>query len=178
MPNIFDAEVNDSTLDDVIGESANRRRRMLSRATMAVIAAIVLAGLLGFFEQRRTISTGSPAANLEVEYPNVVRAGHEVDLVVTVSSAQPLPDTLQLSLSEDYVQLFEDFSVQPEPESQSAGAQGTIVFEVAPQPGTSTAVIHFTGRASDEWSPRTSGLLELELEDTWLFAELDTWRIP
>ncbi|MEG1444242.1 hypothetical protein [Glutamicibacter sp.] len=52
MLNIFQAKISDSTLDDITSEDSNRRRRLLSLAALLVIAAFVLAALLGAFDQK------------------------------------------------------------------------------------------------------------------------------
>ncbi|TDU21793.1 hypothetical protein [Arthrobacter sp. JUb115] len=123
MLNIFQAKISDSTLDDITSEDSNRRRRLLSLAALLVIAAFVLAALLGAFDQKKSMEQQADGFAVQLQYPAVVRAGNEIQLRVEISSANSLPETITLDLSEDYLMLFEDFSAFPEPESESSRAE-------------------------------------------------------
>ncbi|NQD40855.1 hypothetical protein [Glutamicibacter halophytocola] len=178
MQNIYQAKVDDSTLDDITAEEDNRGRRRLRLTTLLAVAALVLMALIGAFDQKKT--TGQRAGNLEVqvEYPSVVRAGNEIQLRIALSSPQPLPETVKLSVSEDYLTLFEDFSAFPEPESQASRGDGTVEFEVSPATESREMVATLTGRASDQWNPRTKGALGITAEDTQITLDIETWRTP
>lgn len=178
MLNIFQAKISDSTLDDITSEDSNRRRRLLSLAALLVIAAFVLAALLGAFDQKKNIEQQADGFTVQLQFPAVVRAGNEIQLRVGISSADPLPETITLDLSEDYLMLFEDFSAFPEPESESSRADGTIEFEVAPAPGSRHMVATLTGRASDEWSPSAKGVLGITANGESTDLKIRTWRIP
>ena len=110
MQNIYQATVDDSTLDDITAEEDNRGRRRLRLATLLAVATLVIMALIGAFDQRKTISQRSGNLEVQVEYPSVVRAGNEIQLRIALSSSQPLSETVKLSVSEDYLTLFEDFS--------------------------------------------------------------------
>ncbi|MBF6670538.1 hypothetical protein [Glutamicibacter sp. FBE19] len=178
MQNIYQATVDDSTLDDITAEEDNKGRRRLRLATLLAVAALVLVALLGAFDQEKT--TGRRAGNLDiqVEYPLVVRAGNEIQLRIALSSPQPLPETVKISISEDYLMFFEDFSAFPEPESQSSRGDGTVEFEVAPAKGERSMVATLTGRASDQWKPKTMGSLGITADDLHTSIDLETWRTP
>lgn len=178
MVNIFQAKVNDSTLDDVVSERSNRWRRLLSLITLAVVAAIVIAAAFGVFEQERSTSVGNGQVQVDIDFPGTVRAGNEMDLAISITSAQPLPETVEITISQEYLELFEDFAVIPEAQSQSSGQQGDVVFELATQPEARHAVFHFKGRAADDWAPRTDGQVEVEVGDSTLSADIRTWRMP
>ncbi|MGO2081037.1 hypothetical protein [Glutamicibacter arilaitensis] len=178
MVNIFQAEVNDSTLDDVVPESANRWRRLLSLITLAVVAALVIAAGFGIFEQERSASVGNGQLQMDIDFPSTVRAGNEMDLAISITSAQPLPETVEISISQEYLDFFEDFAVLPEAQSQSSGRQGAVAFEVSAQPGARHAVFHFKGRAADDWAPRTDGQVAVEVGGSTLSADIRTWRMP
>ncbi|WP_440103765.1 hypothetical protein [Glutamicibacter mishrai] len=178
MQNIFQADIQDSTLDDITSEESNRGRRRLRLATLLAVAALVIAAVLGAFDQKKT--TGQRAGNLDiqVEYPSVIRAGNEIQLRVALNSPEPLPETVKLTLNEDYLMLFEDFSVFPEPESEAARGDGTVEFEVAPASGAGQMVAIFHGRASDQWAPKSEGALGLTADGTQARIDIETWRIP
>ncbi|MGH3652133.1 hypothetical protein [Glutamicibacter sp.] len=178
MLNIFQAKVNDSTLDDIISERVNTWRRTLSLLTLALVAAVVISACMGLFDQQRTTSAVKGPAQVDIEYPSVVRAGHEMDLSVSVRSATALPETVAVSVSGEYLDFFEDFAPLPEAQSQKSGPDGEIIFALSGEPGAHHAVFHFKGRASDEWSPNTSGKVEVDLAGTKLSSRIETWRIP
>lgn len=54
MQNIFQANIQDSTLDDITFEERNRGRRRLRLATLLAVAALVIAAVLGAFGQKKT----------------------------------------------------------------------------------------------------------------------------
>jgi len=39
-------------------------------------------------------------------------------------------------------------------------------------------VATLTGRASDQWNPRTKGALGITAEDTQITLDIETWRTP
>jgi len=178
MQNIYQATVDDSTLDDITAEEDNKGRRRLRLATLLAVAALVLVALFGVFDLEKT--TGQRAGNLDiqVESPSLVRAGNEIKLRIALSSPQPLPETVKLSISEDYLMLFEDFSAFPEAESQASRGDGTVEFELAPSKGARSMVATLTGRASDQWNPKTKGSLGITAEDLHTSIDLETWRTP
>jgi len=49
MLNIFQAKINDSTLDDIESAQSNRQRRRLRLAAVLAVAVFVVAALLGLF---------------------------------------------------------------------------------------------------------------------------------
>lgn len=178
MLNIFQAEINDSTLDDIKSAHSNRKRRRLRRAAVLAVAVIVVAALLGLFDQEQTVVKDGDSFTAEAQLPTVIRAGNEIELRIEITAAEPLPETVTLELDEDYLMLFEDFSAFPEPESVASGAGGTIQFEVAPVPGSRQMVATLTGRASDQWSPSTDGVLGIKVNGNTTELEIRTWRIP
>jgi len=178
MQNIYQATVDDSTLDDITAEEDNRGRRRLRLATLLAVATLVMMALIGAFDQRKTISQRSGNLEVQVEYPSVVRAGNEIQLRIALSSPQPLSETVKLSVSEDYLTLFEDFSAFPEPESQASRGDGTVEFEVSPVTAAREMVATFTGRASDQWNPKTKGSLGIIADDMQITLDIETWRTP
>lgn len=121
---------------------------------------------------------GGNGFTAKVQFPTVVRAGNEMQLRIEITSPEPLPETMSLTLNEDYLALFEDFSAFPDPESVASGAGGTSEFEMAAIPESRQMVATLTGRASDQWSPSTFGVLGIEVNGNLTELEIRTWRIP
>ena len=178
MTNIHNAKVSDSTLDDVIVEGANEGRRVLRRITIALVAAIVFAALLGAFDSESSTSKSKAGLTVDAHYPVTARAGNEVELEVRVSSEKQLPETFKITLNDEYLLFFEDLAVFPDPEAQSSDGSGAVEFELASQQDATQMVVRIMGRASDRWELRTRGELSVRIEETTINVPITTWRVP
>lgn len=180
MHNIYTARVDDSTLNDVIEEGENRWRRWVGLAVLGSIALLVIAALTQLLDRDATTQISTPERTVNVSYPSIARAGNEINLELTIGGARELPETVTLELNKDYLMLFEDLTVFPEPDSETSDGQGNTQFEVATQPGSDRLHVRFTGKASDQWEARTTGTLKGQVagDDEQFVIELETWRIP
>ncbi len=178
MVSIHNAKVSDSTLEDVINEDAHRTRRLMSRAIIIFVAAIVLAAAFGAFDIESSAERSQDGLHVQVRHPGVARAGNEIELEILVESDTPLTETFTLRLTDDYLLFFEDLAVFPDPESQSADETGAVEFEVAAQPDATRMLVRVTGRASDRWDLRTSGNLRVEVGASTVDVPFTTWRVP
>lgn len=178
MNTIFKAKVSNSTLDDVISEEKNSRRRWLSLVTLAVVFLLVLSGLLGLFDRMSSASATSGELSAEITYQSVARAGNDIELEIQISSTTQLPETFDVNLSKDYVELFEDLAVYPDPQEQSADYAGTLTFRITAQPGAKQTYVKVIGRTSDQWDLYTPGILSVAANSETVEIPIATWSVP
>lgn len=179
MRNIYQAKVNDSTLDDVISEDENRRRRLASLLILVTTALFILAALAHSFDRESTISQRTQTGYVELTYPSVARAGNEIELEVDIDDTEGLPETITVALSEEYLSFFEGLDIYPDPESQTADGDGNVQLTLATEPGAKEFHLKLTGAASEEWEPATAGTLTVDTGKPEKVAlDFKTWRIP
>ncbi|GAA1406622.1 hypothetical protein AUR04nite_05590 [Glutamicibacter uratoxydans] len=178
MRTIFDADVSNSTLKDVISEGQNKKRRMMSMVTLAFVACLIVAALCGLFDRESTKTHGISGQRVEVDYQSIARAGNEVELEIRVSSEKPLSKELTVQLSEEYLKFFEDLAVFPDPDSQTANGDGALSFTISVPNDATKTVVRVTGRASDQWDIYTPGTLQVQSGSAKHNISIATWRIP
>ncbi|WP_396277261.1 hypothetical protein [Glutamicibacter creatinolyticus] len=179
MRNIYQAEVNDSTLDDVIDENENRRRRLASLLILVTTALFILAALAHSFDRESTISQRTQTGYVELTYPSVARAGNEIELEIDIDDTEGLPETITVGLTEEYLSFFEGLDIYPDPESQTADGDGNIQLTLATEPGAKEFHLKLTGEASEDWEPATAGTLTVDTGKPEKVAlDFKTWRIP
>ena len=178
MNTIFKAKVSDSTLDDVISEDKNHRRRWLNLVTLAAVFLVVLSSLLGHFDSKGNASASNGRLTADVTYQSVARAGNEIELEIQISSTSELPQTFDIELTKEYVALFEDLAVFPDPEEQSADQSGTLRLTITAQPGAKETYVKIIGRASDQWDLYTPGTLSIIANSETVEVPVTTWRVP
>ncbi|MCW4465777.1 hypothetical protein OK351_09680 [Glutamicibacter sp. MNS18] len=179
MHNIFDAEVANSTMADVIEEGENKRRRYFSLAFLLLVGLVVIAAVAQVYDRTGTADSSNERGSVGIGYPSVARAGNEIELELELVSTTALPETATIEISSDYVMLFEDLSIYPEPDSQTMDGLGSLelVFQIPPDSESTRVVL--TGRASDRWEPSTVGTVTTRWQDSGTHRiDLKTWRIP
>ena len=123
-----------------------RRVRALRRAFIVVLVVFLLLGVLGVFGVR----TGKARADgggyqLEVTYPTVTRAGLAAPWSVTVHRPGGLPSSVTVATTSDYLDLFEESTPQPEPQSSTADGE-RVLWEFEVPEGNDTLEISVSGR--------------------------------
>lgn len=178
MKDINNAKVEPSTLKDVTHEGENRWRRVTSVITLIVVALFVLTALVGTFDREAQVESKAGDTTVVMTYPSFTRGGNLMDLKIEVSSQQPLPETIELSINQDYLALGEGLVIYPDPESQSIDAQGNVGLELAVQPGSKKAVVRIVGSITDEWAPKSEGLVDVSMPgQPEHHLQLTTWRV-
>jgi hypothetical protein len=119
--------------------SADRIRRAawLRRILIAILVAIVVVGMLGFFGIRtRTAETTANGFNLQVHFASIARPGVEVPFDVSVQRDGGFNGTVTLSVSGSYLSAVDAQSPQPEPQSTTADDDVVTMTFAAPQGDT------------------------------------------
>jgi hypothetical protein len=114
----------------------DRMGAWIRRASMCLLAAVVIAALCNVFGQRAsTAQASSSQAELEVHAPTTARPGLLFQAKFTIIPKQVLPDA-QLVLGRGWVDGFTINTIEPSPVSEHSRADGSLVFDLgALQPG-------------------------------------------
>ncbi len=169
----------ESLLEDVVHDSDKAWRRWARSGVLAFFALVLLAAALGAFDlgTQRTAALGT--AEVGVDYPVTTRAGLDLKVIVKVSDRDGLPETLRIEIDQEYLDMFEDLLLVPEPSDQTALRGGIVRFEYELPAGSTHARLSIEGRASDRWEPSTSGTIRLVGSDGFdVGVPVTTWRLP
>lgn len=137
-----------STLPPSDRSSLHWLEQGLRWTALAVAAAVVGAGLVGWLGVRtRTATGGGERLELEVDHASIARPGVVAPMTVDVSAADgaPLPSIVRLEITSDYLGMFE----QGAPDIDPARAWSTgdaSVFEYEIPPGGDELSVSFGGR--------------------------------
>jgi hypothetical protein len=171
----------DPTADLEPDPDAGGRAIWVRRAFLSLLAIIVVAGVFEFFGVRsRTVTARSAdgSAELSVRYAEVARAGLDVPFEVTVHREGGFDGDVVLSLSNDYLALFDRNAMDPEPSAATSTHDATIWTFDAPPGDTFTLSFDMQVQSSRHWG--RSG--ELDLLDasgaTEARATFKTWLAP
>jgi hypothetical protein len=118
-----------------------RRGRAGRRLFALLVAAFVLAGALGVFGERLDVATAADDGyELAVEYPRRTRGGMSQDLDIRVRRAGGFDGPVTIALSVDYLRVFEQPGIQPEPAGATATAD-QVRWTFDPPPGDTLRVL-------------------------------------
>ncbi len=112
-----------------------RRARLWRRAAIGVLAAIVLAGALGFFGIRtRTATAVANGYSLRLDYPWTERAGEPIHWVLTLHREGGFSGPVSIGITQTYLDLLDLNAINPEPSSSRNGGDA-VVWTFAPPDG-------------------------------------------
>jgi hypothetical protein len=124
-----------ATLVRVRDEPEVRRARNRRRVGMAVLALLVLCGLVGVLGIRTATATATGGGyTLSVTHAQVTRAGIAVPYHVRVSRPGGFDGPLTLAISEDLLERFDFQNWYPNPSTETASGE-TVYYEFDPPPG-------------------------------------------
>jgi hypothetical protein len=160
---------------------AGRRAIWWRRAFLALLAIIVVAGLFEMFGVRsRTVTARSADGSVElsVRYAQVARAGLDVPFDVTVHRDGGFDGDVVLSMSNDYLGLFDRNALDPEPSHATSTPDTTTWTFDAPAGDTFTLSIDMQVQSSRHWG-RTGEVDVLDASGaTEVRARFTTWLAP
>lgn len=140
-----------------------RREWRIQRVGWAVMGLVVVMAATGLFANGplSKARAGSADAGFEVSYERFARNTASTVLEFTVGQAVIQEGQVHLWISQDYLQAVEVLSVQPEPSSVSADAEGVTftldVGDAAPVPVAMFVRPAEMGRYSGEVGTRDGG---------------------
>jgi hypothetical protein len=142
------------TVDIEPDPQAGARAVWLRRVLLTLLVVIVVAGLFELFGVRsRTVTSRSAddSVELSVRYAQVARAGLDVPFEVKLRREGGFDDDVVLSISNEYLALFDRDATDPEPANATATEARTI-WTFDPPPGeTFTLSLDMRVQTSRHW---------------------------
>jgi hypothetical protein len=112
-----------------------RRARALRRTFFLVLAVFVLAGAANVLGGRSGTATARGGGyELRVSYARVSRPGHDADWELEVRRPGGFDGPIRLATDSSYLDVFDQSSVRPEPQSVTTDDE-RIIWEFAPPAG-------------------------------------------
>jgi hypothetical protein len=158
-----------------------RRSRDLHRAFFVGLALFVLAAALGVFGARgRSTTVAGGGYELAVHYPQVTRPGlsEPVWFVVRREEGGPLPGEITLETTADYLRIFDDLAIEPEPEQSRADGED-LVWVFSPEEDAEVLEVFLDVRVDPgiQWGREGTVTLHAEGEER-ASTDVRTWVLP
>ena len=148
---------------------------------MVVILALVVAGLLGLIGVRAGHATASEGGlSLTVDHAAITRPGLATPfaLVVESTDGSPLPATLTTRVSSEYLSMFDENGLEPDPASSFRSETWTW-WEFEVPEGSSVLEVFFDARLEPgvQWGRPATAAVEIEGRET-VAVDFATWVFP
>jgi hypothetical protein len=168
-----------STTSDVPTSPRGAWERWSTRAGIALLAVIVVAGAVGLLGPRKgNTSASGDGYRLFVQYPAITRAGEPAPLHIRVERTGGFDDTIEIELCDD---LFDDLDFQswyPNPSGETGGAT-KLTYEFDPPDGDVFETSLDARSAPGEFGEiEDCGVSVLEKGDEVVSVSFKTWRMP
>jgi hypothetical protein len=117
-----------------------RRAQWGRRALLAILVAILVAGLIGLLGIRtRTAERNANGYDLQVHYASIARPGVEVPFDIEVHRDGGFPNGVTLAVPSSYLSALDAQSPQPEPKSTTSDGD-VVLLQFDPPPGDTFGV--------------------------------------
>jgi hypothetical protein len=131
----------DSTRQDLRSVEENARGHAVRRATIGVLAIIVLLGAVGAFGMRTgSVQASGGGYRLSVEYAVISRAGLDTPWRVTVRHPGGFSGPITLATTASYFSMFESQGLTPQPDAETVAGR-YLYQEFSPPPGDTFTLI-------------------------------------
>jgi hypothetical protein len=135
-----DEHPNSSTVPDEPSFRRVRRAQWGRRVLLAILAVILIAGLIGLLGIRtRTTEANANGYELQVNYASIARPGVEVPFDVQVQRDGGFPTGVTLAVPSSYLSALDAHSPQPEPKSTTSDGD-LVLMQLDPPPGDTFGV--------------------------------------
>lgn len=125
----------DSTLRDVRAVSAGPLPHWGRKIGLAVLLVVVVAGATGWLGvHTRSASRTADGYRLTVSYPQVARAGLDVEWTVRLHRDGGIRTGFTIAVDADYFDIFESQGFSPEPDSETTNGK-QLLLRFGPPPG-------------------------------------------
>lgn len=107
---------------------ANGLETVLRTVSLVFVSAVVLAGLIGLFGVRTgTAQNSGNGLTVSVEHASVTRAGLATPFSVAIATEDgaPLPEQITTRIDSDYLGMFDENGLDPEPAASYQDGQWT-----------------------------------------------------
>jgi hypothetical protein len=148
---------------------------------MVVILGMVLAGLLGLLGVRAGHANASEdGLSLTVDHAAITRPGLATPFSVVVESTDgsPLPATLTTRISSEYLTMFDENGLEPDPAS-SFRTEAWTWWEFEVPEGSSVLEVFFDVRLEPgvQWGRPATAAVEIEGREA-VAVDFATWVLP
>jgi hypothetical protein len=140
------------------------------RATLLVLAIIVAASLTGFLGVHTATATSTrDGYTLSLRYPQVARAGLDVEWQATVTHPGGFDKGVTLAITGDYFDIFETQGFHPQPSEETRDAN-TLYLTFASPPGDTFVVYYdaYIQPASQQGKSARIAVLDHDVPVVWL----------
>lgn len=104
-----------------------RRARAIRRVFIALLVAFLSLGAAGMFGARTsTVSAAGGGYDLTVTYPAITRPGLAIRYEIAVHHSGGFPEQIELATTSDYLDLFDDNALDPEPAETTSTTDDTV----------------------------------------------------
>lgn len=168
-----------STIPAEIPPGRLRRARLARRAFLAAVVVVVVLGAAGVFGVRTgTAEATGGGFELELRYPSVARPGLAVPWSVTVRAPGGFDGPVVLASRSDYLDMFDENSLDPDPESSTSDGERTI-WEFAPPEDGDTLEVSLDTRMGPNihWGRKGETALLVDGEPV-VSVRYRTWVMP
>jgi len=148
------------------------------RATLTVLALVVLAGAVGLLGVHTTTSSASgDGYRLSVDYPRTARAGLDVTWRVTVDSPAGFDQDVRLAVTADYFDIYESQGWFPEPDAQTRDEE--MLYLTFAKPPSDRFVVTFDAYVQPSSQLGRDARIALLVDGREVAAvDIDTWLAP
>lgn len=155
-----------------------KRARAFRRLALAALAAFVVLGGLGVFGVRTAeVTARGGGYELTVTYASVTRPGLATPWSVEVRHAEGFDEPITLRVTEDYLAMFDENGLDPDPASATADAE-FVQWSFDP-PSGDTLAVSFDARIepAQQWGRRGEVVVMIG-ERRVVEASFKTWVMP
>lgn len=170
----------DETTSELSDRPPGRDGRWWRRAGVGALTLILVAAGLDLFGPRTgELSRRGGGYTLEVEYPQIARAGEPAPLHVVVSTSSLFAETVQMRFCDSYFDHLDFQSWYPNPSAETT-VPGWVVYEFDAPPTGATLDISLDARvAPGQLGGRDDCEISVLVEDEPVVsARFTTWRAP
>lgn len=169
------------TLPPPPGEGWLTFERALRLVAVTVMLSVVVAASVGLLGVRsRSASGEAGGVEATVEYAHVARPGLAAPFSVTVASRDgtALPSSLEVAVGLDYMGLFDENGLDPQPASEHTDS-GDLVWSFEVPQGVDEFAVSFDGRIEPAVQWRRSGRVVVTVGDRQVAdVAITTWVAP
>lgn len=151
----------------------------MRRAFLGLVFVFVALGLLGVFGVRTaTVRASGGGYELEVRYARVARSGLAVPWSVTIHRAGGFDGPVTLASTSSYFDLFDENSLEPDPESSTTDGE-RVIWELSPPEEGDTMEVSLDTRVGPNVQVGTSGSTAVLVEGRPVVqVRYKTWVMP
>jgi hypothetical protein len=128
-------EAPDTGIDLNFDPGRLRSARWWRRGGLALLVLLLALGVAGAFDTSEDeVSASAGSVDLEVSYPDRVRAGLESTLGITVADPAGFSGPIELAVGREWMEMFDLGAIVPAPDSETGNPE-RLLWTFEPPPG-------------------------------------------